>query len=135
MKGPSDKSVQILSEVAIACGGVIMVLPVALLVLTAIALSLSTRLGTAPTLAICVVIFMVGLLSDFLVGQYAAGSPLAAFIYKVIPDWQHFWVSDALTGGGRVPGSYLLNAGLYAAAYCAAVLCIGLFAFRCTEMT
>lgn len=107
---------------------------IALIVLSAIAISLSTRLTTVPTLTICSAIFLVGLMSDFLFGRSAASSRIADFLYRAIPNWQHFWVSDALTDGGTIPGVYVLNAGFYALAYSAGILCLGILSFRHTEM-
>lgn len=106
----------------------------ALLVLGAIAVALSTRLQTVPTLTICTTIFLLGLVSDFLFGRRAAESAVAGLLHGIIPNWQHFWMSDALANGGSIPAVYVLNAGLYALAYTAAALCIGLASFRHAEM-
>jgi len=106
----------------------------ALLVLSAIAVSLSTRLGTGSTLTVSAGIFMVGLMSDYLFGRHAAVSAVSAFLYRIVPNWQHFWASDALSGGGRIPWHYLLHATVYAAAYCAGILCLGMLSFRHTEV-
>jgi ABC-type transport system involved in multi-copper enzyme maturation permease subunit len=106
----------------------------ALVVLTAIATALSTRLDTVPTLVICSAIFIFGLMSDYVFGRGAAESGLLAFLYAVVPNWQHFWAADALSGGGTVPLMYLVNAGVYAAAYSLAVLFLGMLSFRHTEM-
>jgi len=106
----------------------------ALIVLSAIAMGLSTRLTTVPTLTICSAIFLAGLMSDFLFGRNAEVSLIAGFLYCVIPNWQHFWVSDALTGGGTIPWTYILNAGSYALVYSAGILCLGIMSFRHAEM-
>ena len=107
---------------------------IALIVLSAIALSLSTSFSAVPTLAICGAIFMIGLISDFLFGRHAAGPGIAAFFYCIIPNWQHFWMSDALNEGGLVPWTYVLNVGLYALMYLAGILCIGVFLFSHAEI-
>ncbi len=106
----------------------------ALLVLAAIALGLSTRLATAPTLTLCCVVFVVGLMSDYLFGRHAATSSVCALAHAVIPNWQHFWVSDALSKGGVLPWPYLGRAILYAIAYTAAVICLGILSFRRAEV-
>ena len=106
----------------------------ALLVLAAIALGLSTRLTTAPTLTICCIVFVIGLMSDHLFGRHAATSSVCALLHAVIPNWQHFWVSDALRKGGTVPWPYLANALLYAVTYGAAVICLGILSFRRAEV-
>jgi len=111
-----------------------LLITMALVVFSAIALTLSTILGTAPTLTICSIVFLIGLMSDFLFGADASNSLLASFFYKLIPNWQHFWVSDSLNKGGSVPWMYMLNAGFYAIMYSMGILCLGTLSFRHTEM-
>ncbi|MFC1498065.1 ABC transporter permease [Verrucomicrobiota bacterium] len=106
----------------------------ALIMLSSIAMVLSTRLSTVPSLMIGTGIFMIGLMSDYLFGRNAGSSRVAAFFYRILPNWQHFWVSDALSGGGTVPGVYILSTGFYALMYIAGILCLGMLLFRHTEM-
>ncbi|MDD4872146.1 MAG: ABC transporter permease [Kiritimatiellae bacterium] len=106
----------------------------ALVVLAAIAIALSTRLDTVPTLVISSTVFLLGLMSDYIFGRFAENSGFSAFLYMVVPNWQHFWAADALSGGGNVPWEYVINAGLYAAAYSTGILCLGMFSFRHVEM-
>lgn len=106
----------------------------ALLVLSAIAISLSTRLRTVPTLVLCGAVFLAGLMSDYLLGRHAANSWPANFLYRIIPNWQHFWVADALSGGGRIPWHYVREAGAYAVTYCLGILCLGMLSFRHAEV-
>lgn len=117
------------------------ILPAALLVtfalgvLSAVALSLSTRLRAGPTVVICALLFLAGLLSDYFFGRFVDRSIVAAFCYAVIPNWQHFWLADALNGGGAIPPAYLLRAAGYATTVSAGVLCLGALAFRGTDIT
>lgn len=106
----------------------------ALVVLSAIAVTISTRLDMAPTLVICGTVLLIGLMSDYIFGRLAPGSGVFAFLYAVIPNWQHFWTADALTADGTVPLKYIVNAGLYAALYSFSILCIGMLSFRHAEM-
>ncbi|MGQ9662194.1 MAG: ABC transporter permease subunit [Kiritimatiellia bacterium] len=108
------------------------ILPVSLLVtlglavLSAIALALSTRFSTVPTLSLLSGIFLLGLLSDYLFG----GRVWTAWLYGLLPNGQNFWLADALTAEGRVPWSYVARAAGYAAAYTVAALSSGLVCFR-----
>lgn len=102
--------------------------------LTGLAMSLAIRLDTVPTLSICSVVFLVGLMSDYLFGRHAANSLLADFFYRVLPNWQHFWVTDALSGDGAIPWSYVARAAIYAVLYLAGILSLGLIAFRQLEV-
>ena len=106
----------------------------ALLVFAAIAMGLSTRFNTVVTLVTCVVILMIGLVSDHMLGRHAADSWLAAGLYRLVPNWQHFWMSDALSGGGRIPWHYVRVATGYAGLYVLAVLCLGLSVFKRVEV-
>jgi len=106
----------------------------ALVVLSAIAITLSTRFDIVPTMVLCSVIFLIGLMSDYILGRHAAESWVYGFLYIMVPNWQHFWAADALSGGGHVPWTYVLNAGLYAIVYSTGVLCLGMISFRHTEM-
>lgn len=106
----------------------------AILVLCGIAVSLSVGLDIVPTLAVSSFVFLAGLMSDYLFGRFAATSRAAAAVYAILPNWQHFWITDALAGDGTIPWSYVARAALYAAAYLAAVLCTGLLVFRRMEV-
>ena len=110
-----------------------MLIAMAILVLSAIAVSLATRLDAAPTVTICGFIFIAGLMSDYLFGRHAAASAWANAAYHIVPNWQHFWVVDALSRNG-IPWSYVAQAGVYAALYLAGVLCLGIVAFRRMEV-
>ncbi|MBN1675543.1 MAG: hypothetical protein JXR37_31165 [Kiritimatiellae bacterium] len=107
----------------------------ALLVLAGTAAALATRLHTAATLSACTVVFLLGLMSDYLFGRHAPHSVWAGWAYRVLPNWQHFWLADALTAGGTIAWTYVIRAGLYAFVYLAGVLCLGMVSFRHRELT
>jgi hypothetical protein len=108
----------------------------ALLILAALALACSTRVEVVPTLAICSALFLMGLVSDYFWGQRAhAGSWWASVLYAVTPNWQLFWVADALEQNNKIPLSYLGEALGYAAAYIGAILALALTLFEDRELT
>ncbi len=94
----------------------------------AITVALSTRLSLVPNLCISAAIFMAGLISDYLFGG-AEWPSIKALLYALIPNWQFFWLADALTGNRRVPWSYVGWCAIYAATYMAicAICAIGMF--------
>ncbi|MBN2302068.1 MAG: ABC transporter permease subunit [Lentisphaerae bacterium] len=106
----------------------------ALLILAAIALALSSCLDTISTVIFCVAFFALGLLSDYLFGRYAGTFIAPTLAHMLLPNWQHFWMSDALRRGGSVPWSYLLSAAVYTVAYIIGVLCLGIASFRHADM-
>jgi hypothetical protein len=107
----------------------------ALLILAALALACSTRVDVVPTLAICSALFLMGLMSDYFWGQRAkAGSWWASILYAVTPNWQLFWMADALEGKSEIPLSYLVQALGYACAYIGAILALALVFFEDREL-
>jgi hypothetical protein len=105
----------------------------ATIVLGGIALALVSRLQLMPTLAVCTVIFLAGLMADYLLGRHAAANPLAALVYHLLPNWQHFWTADALMENGTVPWAYVRQVTMYAVFYLLGVLSLGMLAFRDVE--
>jgi hypothetical protein len=106
----------------------------ALSVLAAIALCVSTRFGMAPTLTTCVILFVGGLMSEYCFGGRLESSFTAGLLYSVIPNWQHFWTADALTGGGTISGLYVLMTGIYALVYTTAVLLLGMVSLKNVDL-
>ena len=108
----------------------------ALWILAALALACSTRFDTIPTLAICSAIFLVGLMSDYFFGLPAAkGSWWASTLYTVVPNWQLFWLADALeTGKNTFQWAYVGKALAYAAGYVGAALALGAALFEEREL-
>jgi hypothetical protein len=106
----------------------------ALLILSGIALSLSTRMGTVPTLGTSGALLFLGLTSDHFFGHHEEGFTAAGTIYGLVPNWQHFWMPDALAAGGSIPLAYLGYAAAYGALYLAGVLLLGLVSFRQAEI-
>lgn len=109
----------------------------ALWILAALALACSTRLDMIPTLAICSAFFLVGLMSDYLFGRPAdQGSWWATVLYTVIPNWQNFWLADALdTGKSTFHWGYVGKALAYAACYVGAVMALAVTMFEERELS
>ncbi|MEI6808132.1 MAG: hypothetical protein WCN95_05370 [bacterium] len=104
-----------------------------IVVLSATALALATRLSTAPVLAISAGLLLTGLLSDYLLAADGAGAP-ATICHSIIPDWQHYWMADALISGGIISWTYVIVAGAYASCYLLTVLASGILLFRDREL-
>lgn len=105
---------------------------IALVLLSAMAISFSTRLSAVPTLILVTIFFIAGMMSEYLFMRHP--SVIGKILYNIIPDWQNFWLCDALTGGGSIPWMYAAKTFVYAAFYSSAVLCVGMISFRNTEM-
>ncbi len=168
----------------------------ALWIFAALALACSTRLDMIPTLAVCSTFFLMGIMSDYLLGRRAdpvwqyglkeelgssrwtdsqkvllkqiiekydtdrsgtlelaerdsinaedkarltaagmGGSHWASVLYTVIPNWQLFWLADALTlGKSPFHWGYVGKAFAYAAGYIGAVLLVAVWLFEEREL-
>ncbi len=109
----------------------------ALWVLAGFALACSTRFDTIPTLAICSAFFLLGLMSDYLFGRLAEkGSWWATVLYTVTPNWQLFWLADALETDKDVYFWGYVTKGLgYAVCYVGAVLGLAVTLFEERELS
>jgi len=128
-------------------------LPAAILILlglwllAAIALACSTRLDMLPTMAICTAVFLVGIMSDYLFGReletkvvhpgiwHTLGVWISSALYTIVPNWQLFWLSDALEKGRTIPWSYVGKALAYVAGYLGAALCFAMLLFEDRELS
>ena len=114
----------------------------AVLVLAALAIAASTRLGQVPTLAVCFGAFLVGLVSEYFLGttvwggQDAGGEQnalarVAAWpVYAAIPNMQFFWSADALTQGNAMTAAYFGTVSLYAALLVVALMSLAVLLFQ-----
>lgn len=82
-------------RVMLACA----LLGLALLVLTAVAVAASTRLGQVMTIMVCAGVFVFGLLADYLVGRRAFHNDVVAYVSSATPDDP---LSDNLSDPGSV---------------------------------
>jgi ABC-type transport system involved in multi-copper enzyme maturation permease subunit len=169
----------------------LLTLMVAILVLTAIAMAASARLGQVMTLCVTLAVFLLGLLSDWLFGRPArqledkwlqtagdrgqtesvevtrefviadtgevvtttateqvATVPLTSlaegwelFLYwflqtcrAIVPNFQVLWLSDALTQGHAIPGSYVAKVAIYGALYIGVALSLAVILFQRREV-
>lgn len=107
----------------------------ALWILAGLALACSTRWEMIPTLAICSAFFLLGLMSDYLFGRRAEeGQMWASVVYAMIPNWQLFWLADALENQKTIPWRYVGQAFGYALAYLGATLALALCLFEDREL-
>jgi ABC-type transport system involved in multi-copper enzyme maturation permease subunit len=109
----------------------------ALWILAALALACSTRFDMIPTLTICSAFFLVGLMSDYLFGRPAdKGHWWATVLYTIVPNWQNFWLADALeTGKNTFQWGYVGKAFAYVVCYVGAVLALAVMFFEDRELS
>lgn len=109
----------------------------ALWILAALALACSTRFDMIPTLAICSAFFLIGLMSDYLFGRPAdRGVWWGTVLYTVVPNWQNFWLADALDSGkSTFHWGYVSKAFAYVVCYVGAVLAAAVTLFEDRELS
>jgi ABC-type transport system involved in multi-copper enzyme maturation permease subunit len=109
----------------------------ALWILAAVALACSTRLDMIATLAVCSAVFLLGLMSDYLFGLPAdKGSWWASTLYSIVPNWQLFWLADALeTGKSTFHWAYVGKALGYVIFYAGAALAVAVALFDERELS
>ncbi len=92
--------------------------------MSTLAVVFATRLDIVANLSICAILFFLGLVSSYLFhGKfYSELEPgllklLFDAIYAILPNWQYFWLADAIAVNRAIPWSYLGFAGLYMMLY------------------
>jgi ABC-2 type transport system permease protein len=111
--------------------GLAMVL-LAVLVLAAVAVAASTRLGRLATLLVASGTFLLGLVGEYVLSL--ADPRLAAPLAAVVPNLQLFWPADALTQGHAIPLWHLGWLAAYAAALVTAALALAVLLFQSRDV-
>lgn len=92
----------------------------ATIAMATLAVVFATRLDIVANLCVCTVVFFLGLVSSYLF-QRETGSDalnlLFGFLYAVIPNWQYFWLADAIAVNRPIPLSYVVGCAVYVVIY------------------
>lgn len=108
----------------------------AILVLAAIAVVCSTRFEFLPTLGICYGVFLLGLMSDYFFGLPASeGALVSKVLYTIIPNWQLYWMADAIQQGQSIPVDYIFRAFIQMVCSVGWLLIIAVILFEDRELT
>jgi hypothetical protein len=105
-----------------------------IVVLTAIAIAASTRLGQIPTLTVCFGIFLVGLVGEFFLSLAATRGEWIRQAGAAIPNLQFFWPADAITQGSEITVGYLGLVTVYAACMVGAVMALAVMLFQTRDV-
>lgn len=116
-------------------GYAVMLVFLAVMVLTAFAVALSTRFTQVVTLILCSGIFLLGLLADYYFGGPQAQETLLGQIcYRLLPNFQFFWLGDALTQQLAVRAQHVVRVAAYAILYILGILSLGTALFQTREV-
>lgn len=100
--------------------------------MAAMAVMFATRLDVVPNMCCCAALFFLGLISSYLFQRETGWfwlDVLFSALYAAIPNWQYFWLADALAVQRPIPISYVLTGLLYLLLYIgfAAMWAVALF--------
>jgi len=110
------------------CASILLLM--AIIVLVALAVMFSTRLNVILTLTCTVALFLLGLISDYTFGRLADTHLWAKIGQTLTPNFQLFWISDAIYEGSAVGIEYLLITAGYSALYTVAILALAVAGFQ-----
>ncbi|MCK5843118.1 MAG: ABC transporter permease subunit [Victivallales bacterium] len=83
----------------------------------AITVTLSVKLDLVANMLVSSIIFFAGLISDYFFAAAAGTISLKGALYAVIPNWQFFWLADALANNKKIPLDYIAWSSVYIILY------------------
>ena len=92
----------------------------AVVTMSTFAVVFATRFDIVPNLCLCTALFFAGLVSSYLFQRTTDNellNGLCAVLYAIFPNWQFFWLADAVAVKRHIPNEYMLNAALYLVIY------------------
>lgn len=101
-------------------GKALILLAPAVMIMAVLAVGCSTRMDVVPSMCVCTVVFFLGLVSSYLFrdASGAIWGSVAALLYALIPNWQYFWMADAMAVNRAIPLDYIWWCMGYALLYC-----------------
>jgi len=104
------------------------------ILLAAVSLAVSTRLGMIPNLIICFTIYVLGHLVPLIVQSSVGKLAIVRFVGRLfatlLPVLEHFTIEAAVVGGVPIPWSYLGWAAIYAGLYATIAVLVALVLFQ-----
>ena len=104
------------------------------IVMAAVSLAVSTRLGMLPNLIVCFTVYTLGHLVPLIVQSSVGKFAIVRFVGKLtatlLPVLDHFTIEAAVIGGSPVPWGYLVPVTAYAALYSTVAILVALVLFQ-----
>lgn len=100
----------------------------------AITVTLSAKFDMVANLCISSILFFAGLISDYFLSGSEGTFSLSALIYAIIPNWQFFWMADALANKIHIPWTYVTWSAIYIVLYMTFCSVIALTLFNDKEI-
>ena len=105
-------------------------------VMSALAVGFATRTDVVPCMCLCSLLFFLGLMSSYLFGGSSSDpvlGPVYSLLYAAIPNWQYFWMADAMAVNRPIPDSYVIWCFGYALLYSLIVMVWAVVLFQNRE--
>ena len=106
----------------------------AVIVLTAVAVAAGTRLGTVMTLVTTALVFVAGSIHPYLFERWAREYPLAYAGGLLVPNLSLFYMLDPMISGKLIPTVYVLLTCAYGLLYIFGVLAVGAALFQTRQL-
>lgn len=104
------------------------------MMLVAVAIAASTRMGQMLTLAVVAVYYLGGQFTSSLLARHRDDSAIANAFYWITPNLQYLWQGEALTQGSVITLSHLALVSLYALLHILAILLLAIALFQTREV-
>lgn len=104
------------------------------LILTAVAIACSTRLGQIMTIVVSAGVFLLGIVNNAVFGRFASESTFAAVMFRITPNLQFFWPGDALLQGNDFTAPYVLMASVYSVIWIGVALALAIALFQTRDV-
>lgn len=103
-------------------------------VMTAVSVAISTRVPMLVNISTCFAVFVIGHLTPVLVQSNNVQNVFVKFVARllatILPGFDHFNMSAAISTGKVIPPDYIGLAGLYCLAYVSAMIMVGFLLFE-----
>jgi ABC-type transport system involved in multi-copper enzyme maturation permease subunit len=105
-----------------------------LLIVTAIAITTSTRVGQVMTIMVCSGFMVLGLTSDYMFAEASEKTAWGMVLFRTIPNLHMFWPADALTQGLPITPSFVGIVTLYCVMMVGGFLSLAVALFQTREV-
>ena len=94
----------------------------------------ATRFNLIINLMLTFPVYILGLMSNYLFYSHIQESFVCKFFYTIIPNWQFFWMADAVSSGIAIPPNYIVWAFVYTLLYTVFLMIVAVILFKNKEL-
>ena len=88
---------------------------------------------SAMVLGLAIILFFFGLISSYLTSKFLGGD-FGLLVSSILPNWQNYWILEALGQGEKIPLQYFLQIAFQTAIYVGMYTAISTALFERTEI-